>query len=153
MEQRWILEKLGMTDRVTAGEAAIVHRIENMDEVLAPIARRFGPDKAALTESLLYLQAEIGIKRKLIEMAADTEQRRLIQEEAKRRIDEMDVVRRRIGTYCMLFIRSVYLAGGTQLWALIDQRVREAGAREAGGGLWSKLDERIKSSRSRDEDP
>jgi len=152
IERGWILEKLGMTDRVTRGEAAIVHRIENMDEVLEPIARRFGREKAALTESLLYLQAGIGIKRKLVEMTADPDRRTLIENQVKQRIVEMDAVRKRIGPYCMLFVRSVYVSSGAKLWELIDQRVSESDPSERGGGIWSKLEARIKSSRPEDED-
>jgi RsiW-degrading membrane proteinase PrsW (M82 family) len=149
IQGQWIAESLGMTDRVTAGEAAVVQRIQSLDEVLAPIERQFGSDKAAQTEALIYLQAEIGIKRRLTQETTDPAKRSALKLELSRLTAEMHSLRKAIGPYCLLFVRSIYLARGSQLWAVIDARVRAAGRGPAGGGVWSTLDRRIKSSKSR----
>jgi hypothetical protein len=149
IQGQWIAESLGMIDRVTAGEAAVVHRIQNLDDVLAPIERQFGPDKAAQTESLIYLQAEIGIKRRKALETEDPARRTVIEIELQRLTSKMNGLRKSIGLYCLLFVRSVYLARGTRLWDMIAARVGAAGGDPAGGGLWSTLDRRIKSTKTR----
>ncbi|MEW6403069.1 MAG: PrsW family glutamic-type intramembrane protease [Chloroflexota bacterium] len=149
VQGKWIAESLGMTDQVTTGEAAVVQRIQNMDEVLAPINQQFGPDKAVQTESLIYLQAEIGIKRGLVQQTADPVKRSTLQTELNRLTTEMNALRKAIGPYCLLFVRSIYLARGSQLWDVINARIRAAGQGPAGGGVWSTLDQRIKSSKAR----
>ncbi len=144
IQRHWISEMLGMTDRVTLGEAAVVQRIQNMDEVLAPIARQFGPDKASKTEALIYLQAEIGIKRKIAKQTADENKRAAIEMEIQRLAAKMNTLRREIGPYCMLFVRSVYLTRTSKLWDVLDARVGAADTAHAGSGLWSALSRRIK---------
>jgi hypothetical protein len=116
--------------------------------VLAPIARQFGPDKAARTESLIYLQAEIGIKRRIARETTDTDKRAAIETHIQGLTSQMDAIRRAIGPYCMIFVRSVYLSPRGKLWDLINARVGAAGKGRAGGGLWSSLDRRIKRSKT-----
>lgn len=147
IQRRWIAETLGMIDRVTPGEAAVVQHIQNMDEVLGLIEQRFGLDKASKTEALIYLQAEIGIKRKIAKETADQRRRAAIEMEIHRLTSKMNVLRKEIGPYCMVFVRSVYLARGSKLWNLLNARVSVAGNGQAGAGLWSTLNRRIKRSK------
>ena len=150
MQQTWIVETLGMTNQVTRSEAVAAQRIQSLDDILAPVTLQFGPDKASQTKSLLFMLAEIGIKRKILEKTVDVEMRPRIEWEIQRITSEMERVRKGIGPYCMLFVRTVYLENGNKVWELINQRVAAAGTGQAGGGLWSRLDDRLKESKKQE---
>jgi RsiW-degrading membrane proteinase PrsW (M82 family) len=152
LQQTWIVETFGMTNQITRSEAVAAQRIQSLDDILAPVTLQFGPDKASQTRSLLFMLAEIGIKRKILEKTYDVELRPRIEWEIQRITSEMERVRRGIGPYCMLFVRTVYLENGNRVWELINQRVAATGTGQAGGGLWSRLDDRLKESKSRKTD-
>jgi RsiW-degrading membrane proteinase PrsW (M82 family) len=152
IQQTWIGEMLAMIDRVTPGEAVAAQRIQSLDDILSPVTMQFGPDKAFQTETLLFMLAEIGIKRKILEKTHDVEMQQQMEREIQRIRSEMDKVRKSIGPYCMLFVRTVYLEHGTKIWELIKERVAATGPGKAGGGLWSRLDDYLKESKNRKKD-
>ncbi|MBN8582339.1 MAG: PrsW family intramembrane metalloprotease [Anaerolineae bacterium] len=144
IQKEWVSEKLGMADRVTQQETKMVRNIETVDEVLSPVQQRFGSAKASLVRSLIYKQAEIGIKRKLLD-AAPNEARKadieaIIQDLGK----DVQDLRNRIGAYCMLLVREVYLGTEGQMWNLLNSRIAAAGPNQKGGGLWDRMTERVK---------
>ena len=55
-EKVWIEETLGMADRVTASEAAIVQQLNDVYTILTPLACQFGAAKAEKIEDFLLLQ-------------------------------------------------------------------------------------------------
>ena len=143
----WIKEKLGMLDRVTSGEASLVNRLESADEILAPIADRFGPEIASQVEKLLFTQARLGIKRKTLDsFQTDQKMRLAIEAEMQEMRSQMEQIRRGIGTYVMLFVRGTYTEDVISVWdqmqARIQERSDETGGQK-GGGLWSALDNRL----------
>ena len=150
IQQAWIAEQLGKTDRVTSNEAALVNRIQSLDDILEPIYLQFGPEKAAQAGALLRKQAEIGIKHSLLNDMQDIKRRGGIQMEIEHLVIEMDSIRKAIGPYCMLFVRTVYLESGSKVWDVIKQRVTAAGSGPVGGGLWSVLDERVRESKKKE---
>lgn len=89
-ERTWIEETLGEADRVTKGEAAVVHRIADMREILAPLAKRFGPEKASQIERFLMLQARLGILRKTLEKLQDEKMLRAVEAQMSDLRREMD---------------------------------------------------------------
>lgn len=144
IQKDWVSEKLGMADRVTQQETKMVRNIETVDEVLLPVQQRFGSAKASLVRSLIYKQAEIGIKRKLLD-SANSESRKadieaIIQDLGK----DVQDLRNRIGAYCMLLVREVYLGNEGQMWNLLNARIAAAGPNQKGGGLWDRMTERVK---------
>lgn len=146
-EKKWIEEKLGMQDRVTSGEAAIVNRLENVDQYLAPIAEHFGSDTAELCEQFFIKQAHLGILRKSMEKFKDNERMRQANEaDIARTAAEMDVLRRKVGAYAMLYLRNIFPENNSPVWGLINERVKAASAGPVGGGLWTNLDARMKKS-------
>ena len=56
-QRQWIEEKLGTADRVTAGEARIVHRLDDLPEILKSLRQVFGDQKGDQIEQLLMIQA------------------------------------------------------------------------------------------------
>ena len=154
-EKAWIEETLGMADRVTPGEAEVVHRITKVDEILEPLAMRFGKEKASQIEKFIKIQAKLGILRKTLEKLQDEN----LLEDARKEMallrQEMDAVRKSVGTYTMMYLRGIFMEEDSQLWGslergIIEERLISHPVPE-GGGLWGKLDEVIKPPNSLDE--
>ena len=144
-EKAWIEEKLGMADRVTRGEAAVVQRIEKMDEILEPLAERFGEKKAAQIERFLITQARLGILRKSLDKLSDERMKRSVDEQMNKLRLEMDVARRDVGSYAMLYLRHTFPEDSSPLWGRLESAIQErAAARPASGGvnLWANLKSR-----------
>ena len=103
--QGWIKEKLGMADRVTAGETRAVNRLDDLDHILLPVVERFGEETASQVEKLLFLQARLGIKRKTLDSFQNNEKMlRAVEAEMNEMRTQMDEARRAIGTYAMMFV-------------------------------------------------
>ncbi len=142
-EKGWVHQNIGLTQGVTTGEASVVQRLDNVDELLAPLAKRFGEDKALQIEKFLFMQAQLAIQGKMLEKMQDEKMRRAIQAQIKELDQKMNQERKAVGAYCMLYLRNIFPANDTQLWNLLQQRVtRNKG--QAGTGLWTTLDQRMK---------
>lgn len=138
----WIEEKLGMADRVTGGEARVVHKIENIDEILAPLAELFGEEKSSQIERFLLIQARLGILRKVLDKLPDEKlKEETLSEMAELRV-EMDEVRREVGTYSMMYLRGIFPEDDSPLWEDLDSVIADRVAKivkPPGGGVWTQL--------------
>ncbi len=142
-EKTWIEEKLGAADRVTSGEAAIVKRFDEMNDLLAPLTQRFGEEKAAKIERFLTIQARLGIQRKTLDKLTDKKMHQAVEKQMAELRQEMDKARREVGSYAMLYLRHTIPADASPLWNRLENLIQErAAARPASGGmnLWSNLD-------------
>jgi RsiW-degrading membrane proteinase PrsW (M82 family) len=146
IQQQWVAEKLGMIDRVTEQETKVVKNIETINEVLLPVEKRFGSQKAQLVRSLIYKQAEIGIKRKLLETDTNEDRKKEVNQIIEGLGKDINVLRNQIGAYCMMMVREIYLGQDIQMWNLLNARVAAAGLGQKGGGLWNRVAERVKES-------
>ena len=148
--QGWIKEKLGMADRVTSGEVRVVNRLEDLDQVLQPVADRFGNDVADKVEKLLFLQARLGIKRKTLDsFQNDPKMLKAVQAEMDEMRAQMEEARRGIGTYAMMFVRGIFTEEMLSVWNQMQNKIQEQSAAtggQKGGGLWSSLDHRVQQS-------
>jgi RsiW-degrading membrane proteinase PrsW (M82 family) len=152
--EQWIKDRLGMQDRVTSGEAAMVNRLKNLEEILLPVVDRFGPDTASRVEEFLFIQARIGIKRKTTD-DLDEKLRRAVEAEIEKMKAEMDEIRRELGTYVMLFVRGAYPEEVVSVWNQMQDKVMASSAAsggQKGGGLWSSLDNRVRSASDADQE-
>ncbi len=141
----WIEETLGAADRVTTGEAAVVNRLANAQEILAPLAQTFGKEKAAQIERFLLIQAKLGIQRKTLEKLNDEKMRKAVEAQMAELRAEMDEARRSVGAYCMLYLRNIFPEEASPLWGRLETVIQERiAARPATGGmnLWASLDQR-----------
>lgn len=146
-QKQWVGEKLGVEDRVTKAETKAVTGIEKIvDDLLKPFEDRFGNEKVPVVRDLLYKQAEIGIKRKLLDSTPSPTKRKEIGEIILRLGREMELLRKQIGMYPMMFVRTVYLEQGDKVWDVINARVAAASTGQKGGGLWDRATERVKRS-------
>ncbi len=153
--QTWIREKLGMNDRVTRGEVAVIDRLVSPDEVLLPVYERFGAQTATRLERLLYHQARLGIKHKILESVQDNDGMRTAMEaEISAMQAEMEAVRRAIGVYAMLFVRGLFTEEMVSVWDQVQAKIQERSAESGGqkaGGLWSSLEKRVKPPKDEEE--
>jgi RsiW-degrading membrane proteinase PrsW (M82 family) len=140
----WIEEKLGMADRVTAGETKAVLSLKDIDEVLTPLAEQFGEEKAIHIEKLLKLQARLGILRKTLDKLQDQE----LLEAARKDMDEvraeMEEERLAIGSYAMLFLRGVFPEEDSPLWGQLENITAQSTPQA--GGLWDQLGQQVTPS-------
>jgi RsiW-degrading membrane proteinase PrsW (M82 family) len=147
--QNWIKQKLGMDDRVTRGEVAVVERLSSMDVLLLPVVERFGAETASKVENLLYLQARLAIKRKILESCQDDQKmQEALEAEMREMRTEMEKARRDIGAYAMLFVRGLFTEEMISVWERMQAKIREQSAlnrNQKGGGLWSSLEERLEA--------
>jgi hypothetical protein len=147
-QKMWVGEKLGMEDRVTKEETLAVVSMETM---IVPFKERFGEDKVVLVKELMQKQAEMGIKRKLLEATPSPTKRVEVEEIIRGLYSEMEVLRKQIGLYEMMFVREVYLVQDLRLWDRLQSRIDELPKGQKGGGLWDSMTTRIKESKAKEE--
>lgn len=144
-QKQWVGEKLGAQDRVTKEETRAVTGIENVvEKLIEPFRERFGEEKVPLVRELLYKQAEMGIKRKLIDTTPSPTKRVEIEGIIQSLYKDMEGLRSKIGMYPMMFVREVYLSQDYQVWAMIQTRIDESSTGQKGGGLFDRATTRIK---------
>ena len=147
-EKGWIEEKLGMADRVTTGEAAVVQRMDQLKALLAPLAKRFGAEKADQMEQLLLLQARLGILRKTIEkLSSDERMRKNVEAQADEVYQQMEALRRALGPYVMLYLRNIFPENASPVWQRLETILAEKAASRARGeapavNVWATLGQR-----------
>ena len=139
-EKRWIKETLGLKLGVTTREAEIIKRLDSLDTLLAPIVARFGREKAEMVRAFLVKQAQLGIKQKARELAPDERLRKELAEQIEALRGEMEDLRRRVGIYCMIYVRSIFPQEAMALWNRLEELVGEE--REPRVDLWGKLKEK-----------
>lgn len=152
-QKEWVAEKLGMADRVTQEETKVVSNIETVNEVLSLVENQFGAEKVSLVRNLIYKQAEMGIKRKLLESTSSESRKNEITKIIEELSKDMNDLRIKIGSYCMMMVREVYLGQDAQIWNLLNARIAAAGFTQKGGGLWDRVTERVKQSPTQEEKP
>jgi RsiW-degrading membrane proteinase PrsW (M82 family) len=144
VQKEWVGEKLGMGDRVTNSEMKVVRNIDDLDEVLDPIRKQFGKEKVEVVKAIIGKQAEIGIKRKLMDTTPSENKKKEISEIIAGLGKEMDVLRRQAGPYCMMFVRSVYLEQDVKVFDMIGSKIAAASTGQKGGGLFDRASARMK---------
>jgi RsiW-degrading membrane proteinase PrsW (M82 family) len=141
-QKAWIEETLGAADRVTKGEAAVVHRLADAHAILAPLAEIFGAEKADQIENFLVLQARLGILRKTVQKLNDEKMRRSVERQMDDIREKMDEARRNVGAYTMMYLRSLFPEDASPVWGRLESVIQERAAAPKpanGGGLWASL--------------
>lgn len=152
IQKQTVSEKLTIADRAGKEDTKMVANVDVIDEALAPVRLRFGDDKAKLVRILISKQAEIGIKRKNIENDSNEARKIEVGKIIDNLVEETNVLRNQIGTYCMMMVREVYLAQDIQTWNLLGTRVAASGTGQKGGGLWDLTTQRVKESASKEDE-
>ncbi|MDO8753183.1 MAG: PrsW family intramembrane metalloprotease [Anaerolineales bacterium] len=138
----WVDEELGTEKRMTHGEAEIVSRFENVDQILKSFTARFGPQNGSLARELLLAQAHIGIYKRTAEKHQEESMRRAAEEQVAELRITMDEARKKLGLYCMLYLRGIFPEEGSpalgRLQLVIESRGESAKSLK-GTGLWTDL--------------
>ena len=118
-EGEWLAETLDRKVGVTAAEARAAKAFGSIDEVLEPIADQF-PQKAEQVEALLLRQAQMGIKRKVFQRIDNEKLKAQLDGEITTLQSEMEALRKEIGPYVMVYVRSVFPEGALDVWARLE---------------------------------
>ena len=152
VQRAWVGEKLSEVDRGTKSETKALTKIEDLQkEILIPVEKQFGSTKAIWVHKMLLKQAEIGIKRKLLDSTPSVVKRKEIEELIEDIIKEVKVLRERIGPYCMMLVRQVYLEQDVRVWESINTRIAQSSTGQKGGGMWDRATERVKTAKSQED--
>jgi RsiW-degrading membrane proteinase PrsW (M82 family) len=152
-EKRWIEQSLGMQDRVTPHESSVVNCLQDLQRILSPLAERFGPQKVEAIEQFLLIQARLGILRKTLEVFRNQDDEKMVKAVQAQMDDlreKMDQIRRSVGAYCMLYLRTIFPEETSPVWKRLEDILKEratSASKPDGVNLWSSLDRRILLSR------
>ncbi len=152
-EKVWVHEKIGSTEGVTTGEAAVVRQLESVDELLASLAQRFGSEKASQCEKFLFMQAQLAIQGKMLEKMQDEKMRPAIQAQINDLNQKMNEARKEVGAYCMLYLRNIFPSDDQTMMALMQNRIEASAAAnkgKAGTGVWN-INDRLKPKTTTDQ--
>jgi RsiW-degrading membrane proteinase PrsW (M82 family) len=144
-ERRWIEETLGLGMRVTEKEKALVRELQNVEDLLRPIKERFGKEKAGLVEEFLLKQAQLGIKQKSSQLTTDPQLKQQVQDQVAALQEEMEALRRKVGVYCMTYVRSIFPPESVALWGNLERLVEAAQQRTPQFDMWGKLQARAEA--------
>jgi len=152
IQKTWLIENLNDINRVTKNEVKALSTIEQIDQLLKPFEAQFGAEKKELVKDMLSKQAELGIKTKLLGTASNENQKHEIEKVIKDIQSEIGSLRSRIGSYCMMLVRTVYMDTDLKIWDTINSRIAASSTGQKGGGLFNRASARIKQSSPEKED-
>ncbi len=153
IQKTWFLESLGDLNRVTKNEVKALNTIEKIDGLLKPFEIQFGPEKVEMVKAMLSKQAQLGIKTKLLDSTSSENQKHDIEKVINDLQSEIGFLRSKIGSYCMMFVRAVYMDTDIKIWSAINSRIAESNTGQKGGGLYDRVNQRIKSPPSQENKP
>jgi RsiW-degrading membrane proteinase PrsW (M82 family) len=128
-ERAWLAETLDRQVGVSGAEMRAAQAYGNVEEVLKPIARQF-PAQAAQVEALLLLQAQMGIKRQVHQRLEDPRLREQLGAEIAGMREEMERLRREIGSYVMMYVRAVFPEGALDVWGRLELLATQSGPQD-----------------------
>ncbi|HTR59976.1 MAG TPA: PrsW family glutamic-type intramembrane protease [Casimicrobiaceae bacterium] len=124
-ERRRLRRSLGMSAGVSSGEAVLVERIDDLDELLIPIEERFGEIKREQVANALRLGAQLTMKQNLLKRTRDPELRAVIKPQIAELKRELKRARHDVGMYVMSLARSIMPKTTWSLWARLGQTLAE----------------------------
>jgi len=142
-ERQRLRRSLGMKLGVSAGEAGLVQRIEDLDDLLAPIQMHFGERKREQVASVLLLGAQLGLKQDLKKRTKDPELRAELDQEISETKRDLKRQRHDVGMYVMSYVRSIVPKTRWSLWALVAQTLTRIEPSRT--NMWSELNGRVVS--------
>jgi len=120
-ERNRLRKTLGAQAGVSKGEAMLVQRIEDLDDLLAPLEKRFGEIKREQVASVLLLGAQLAMKQDLIRKTKDPELRAELAVQIPEMKQGLKLLRHEVGMYVMSYVRSIMPKTTWSLWARLEQ--------------------------------
>ena len=127
-----------MKTGVSKGEAMLVQRIEDLDDLLAPIEERFGEVKREQVANALLLAAQLAMKQDLIRKTKDPELQAELAPQITELKRELKQARSDVGIYIMSHVRSIVGKTSWSLWASLARTLEKLEAPKK--NLWSMLE-------------
>ncbi|MEO6929155.1 MAG: PrsW family glutamic-type intramembrane protease [Casimicrobiaceae bacterium] len=145
-ERRRLHRSLVRDGTVSKGEASLVQRLDDLDDLLAPVEQRFGAQKRAKVADALVLGAQLALQQSQIRSTKDGELRTELAAEITASKRELRRLRREIGVYAMSYVRTLVPRMTWSMWARLAQAIasgtpsvpgiwHSAAARQAPGGV------------------
>jgi hypothetical protein len=135
---------LGEKLHVSEEEASIVQHMGDLDELLAPIEKRFGKKKRNQVASFLHLEAQLGLKQETEDKTVDPKLRAELASQIAKSEQELDLERRNVGVYVMAFVRAIMPPTDWSLWARLGQALTKVQDTQA--NLWNALGAKLTAS-------
>jgi RsiW-degrading membrane proteinase PrsW (M82 family) len=120
-ERNRLRKSLGAQAGVSKGEAMLVQRIEDLDDLLAPVEKRFGEIKREQVANVLLLGAQLDMKQDLMRRTRDAELRAELGAQITETKRDLRHQRHEVGMYVMSFVRSIMPKTTWSLWARLEQ--------------------------------
>jgi RsiW-degrading membrane proteinase PrsW (M82 family) len=125
-QKQWLADTLDRKVGVTGAEVRAAQSYSSLEEMLEPITTQF-PQKTEQVMALVLRQAQLGIKRKVQEKLEDPKQKEQLTQEIAQMQEEMEHLRKDIGPYVMMFVRSVFPEGALNVWAHLELVAAQTG--------------------------
>ena len=125
-QKQWLADTLDRKVGVTGAEVRAAQAYSTLEEMLEPITTQF-PQKTEQVMALVLRQAQLGIKRKVQEKLEDPKQKEQLAREIAQMQSEMERLRKQIGPYVMVFVRSVFPEGALNIWARMEMTAAQSG--------------------------
>jgi RsiW-degrading membrane proteinase PrsW (M82 family) len=143
-QKQWIADTLDRRVGVTGSEVRAAQSYDKLEELLEPITMQF-PQKTEQIMALVLRQAQLGIKRKVQSKLEDPQQKAQLAQEIAQMQAEMEQLRKAIGPYVMVYVRSVFPEGAFNPWARMELVAAQTGPADL--QKWAKM---IAASRDND---
>ncbi|HEX7271376.1 MAG TPA: PrsW family glutamic-type intramembrane protease [Casimicrobiaceae bacterium] len=141
IERRRLRKSLKGKASVSRGEAMLVDRIEDLDELLAPVEERYGEVKREQVANALLLAAQVAMKQDQLRKTRDPELRAELAPQITSLKRELKQARDDVGIYVMSYVRSIMPKTTWSLWARLEQtRLKLA---PAATNIWAALAGRL----------
>lgn len=140
-EGKWLREELGEKLHVSKEEANIVEHMGDLDELLAPVEKRFGKNKRNQVATLLHLEAQLALKQEAEDKTTDVKLREELADQIAKSEVELDLERRRAGLYVMSFVRAIMPPTDWSLWARLGQSL--TGRKNPMSNIWETMNTRV----------
>ncbi len=146
-ERLRIRRSLGIAAGAPRGEARLIQRIDDLDELLAPVEARFGRDKREQVAQALLSAAQLSMKQDQMKKSRDPEVRAELAPQIAELKRELKTQRAEVGMYVMSMVRSILPRTKWSIWVRLEQVL--AGRPSTSEGVWQAVDRHLSSSHSR----
>jgi len=119
-EREWLAETLDRKLGVTSAEVKAAQAYADIEEIMRPIAKQF-PQQAEQVESMLLIQARMGIKQKVKNLTDDPKLQKILDQEIAEMHEEMDRLRKQVGLGVMAYLRCVFPETASDLWDHLER--------------------------------
>ena len=146
IERRRLRKSLRANASVSKGEALLVDRIEDLEELLAPVEERYGEVKREQVANALLLAAQVAMKQDQLRKTRDPELRAELAPQITSLKVELKQARDDVGIYIMSYVRSIMPKTTWSLWARLEQA--RSKLTPAAMNIWTTLVARLPGQNS-----